>query len=147
MPNYKTHDNAALLITPIISGVALYYFSIEHALILGAGFILCTRYMSPDLDLNNASNKRWGFLRFIWYPYKKCIKHRSLLSHSGPFSATLRLVYLLLWILLPLLLFVPFDSVLAFIRAQQQLFLALYLSAVLADTFHTFLDIVTGELR
>lgn len=52
--------------------------------------------LSPDLDLNSSIYKRWGPLRFIWWPYQKCVRHRSIISHSffvGPF---LRVIYFIL---------------------------------------------------
>lgn len=48
----------------------------------------------PDLDIYSRPYQRWGFLRFIWLPYQKSLRHRSLLSHGPIIGTTLRVVYL-----------------------------------------------------
>jgi uncharacterized metal-binding protein len=49
--------------------------------------------LSPDLDLHSESYKRWGFLRFIWWPYKTVLPHRHLLSHGIVIGMLTRVVY------------------------------------------------------
>ncbi len=52
----------------------------------------------PDLDLYSFHYKRWGKLRWLWQPYQKAIKHRSIWSH-GPIVGTIgRSLYLSLWL-------------------------------------------------
>jgi uncharacterized metal-binding protein len=57
-------------------------------------FLIGGLLLSPDLDTRSRPTRRWGPLRLLWWPYRKVLRHRSLLSH-GPFLGTLgRLVYL-----------------------------------------------------
>jgi uncharacterized metal-binding protein len=50
-------------------------------------------WLSDDLDTRSVCYKRWGLFRFLWYPYRKIVPHRSWLSH-GPFvGPLLRIAY------------------------------------------------------
>lgn len=128
MPNYKVHDRAALIAAPIIVAVSTQFTTVSNAIAIGAGFLLANHYLSPDLDINSIMDRRWGILRFIWWPYKKLFHHRSFWTHSGPISATVRFIYLSVW-LAPLFLYLPWEII-----------TAVYISMVLADSLHTALD-------
>lgn len=130
MPTYKTHDRAALIAAPIIVLGVSQLTTLPNALALGAGFLVANYYLSPDLDIDSIMNKRWGILRFIWYPYKKIFHHRSFWTHSGPISATVRFIYLAVWLIPLLYFYVPPIAVI----------LAFYIAMVLADSLHTILD-------
>jgi uncharacterized metal-binding protein len=52
--------------------------------------------ISPDLDLNSSVYKRWGLLRWLWWPYQKLVPHRSWISHSFLLGPLLRVTYFLL---------------------------------------------------
>ena len=57
-------------------------------------FLVGGLLLSPDLDTRSRPTRRWGPLRLLWWPYRKLLRHRSLLSH-GPVLGTLgRLGYL-----------------------------------------------------
>lgn len=57
-------------------------------------FLIGGLLLSPDLDTHSLPTQRWGPLRLLWWPYRKLLRHRSLLSHS-PFLGTFgRLGYL-----------------------------------------------------
>lgn len=146
MPNHKTHERVGLITTIPIAATALYLgLNGQSTTVLVIGIVFSTYYLSPDLDhdVGAASYRRWGLLRFIWYPYKQLIPHRSWLSHSGPISATLRIGYIYL-ILLPFILYfsisAPIDNL------QFRIFCAiLWLSVVIADSIHVLLDIFYKE--
>ena len=75
-----------LLCWPFLGGIG----SATAALAFLVGGLL----LSPDLDTHSRPTRRWGPLRLLWWPYRKLLRHRSLLSH-GPFLGTLgRLGYL-----------------------------------------------------
>ena len=101
MPGIVTHDRITLL-----SGVGLsaLLYTLEPEPILVGSYLLmhCFSGMccSPDLDVESRAYTRWGPLRGIWWPYQKLISHRSILSHSYLIGPTLRLVYLLAWLVL-----------------------------------------------
>jgi uncharacterized metal-binding protein len=48
----------------------------------------------PDLDTRSVQIRRWGLLRWIWWPYRRVVPHRSRLSHGVLVGTFLRLVYL-----------------------------------------------------
>jgi uncharacterized metal-binding protein len=54
----------------------------------------------PDLDIHSRQFIRWGWLRWIWIPYQKTLRHRSIFSHGPVIGTTLRVVYLANWLLL-----------------------------------------------
>lgn len=62
------------------------------------GFLFSGLMLSPDLDLHSRPFKRWGWLRWIWIPYQQAIAHRSVLSHGFLIGTTVRVVYLVGWI-------------------------------------------------
>jgi uncharacterized metal-binding protein len=139
MPNYKTHDLACYTIAPIISVASLTQISLKESLLLCTGILLSNYYLSPDLDINSVMNKRWGILNFMWIPYKKLFSHRSFFTHSGPISATIRLIYLCI-ILAPLLFVVSYYDVVYYAHIYQRELLVLYVACVVSDTLHTGLD-------
>jgi uncharacterized metal-binding protein len=59
-----------------------------------AGFLLGGLLLSPDLDTRSNCSQRWGALRLLWWPYRHCLSHRSLLSHSPLLGSAGRLAYL-----------------------------------------------------
>jgi uncharacterized metal-binding protein len=146
MPNHKTHEYIGTLAIIPIAATALYFgHSIQKTTVLAIGILFATYYLSPDLDhdVGAASYRRWGILRFIWYPYKKLIPHRSWISHSGPISATLRLLYMSLWIL-PLLLYIHVSLLdLQF----QSLYVILWIALILADTIHLIMDKIWKDTK
>lgn len=137
MPGYKTHDKIGLLSTPVITLVSIYVGTpIQYTAALITGFLVATYLFSPDLDLNSRIYRRWGLLRFIWYPYRKLIHHRSWLSHSGPISATLRLLYFSIF-LLPIYFWFP-----NFLLTFTTWYGMIWLSVVLSDTIHLIADFI-----
>lgn len=135
MPGYKTHDKIGVVATPVIAATSIYLQQpVESTIALITGFLFATFFFSPDLDLNSRIYRRWGFLRIIWYPYRKMIHHRSWMSHSGPISATLRLLYLCVFLApffyyfkIPLLTLQPWCVI-------------IWLSVSLSDTVHLIAD-------
>ncbi len=103
-------------------------------------------WLSPDLDTRSKALKRWGILQWIWWPYRKLIKHRSFLSH-GPFiGTTLRILYLGLISYLLLLLFTETNRIEILDRIQTQVLLrpqiiiALLLGIEASVWLHLLLD-------
>lgn len=99
MPSGRTHD--ALTVTTGILGipvVAAFMIPGETSLgILGtalAGYLISGLACSPDMDTESVVYYRWGFLRWLWFPYQFLIPHRSRLSHGLLLGPAIRLVYL-----------------------------------------------------
>ena len=58
-------------------------------------FLFGGLWLSPDLDTISRPSRRWGPLRLLWWPYRRLLRHRSLLSHSPLLGSAGRLLYLL----------------------------------------------------
>lgn len=96
MPNGKTHTkiNIMLLFGILLSLHTNYikshippeYLEFDAIAIFSFALIFGTYYLSPDLDIQSEPFKRWGILKYIWWPYQKIFRHRGKLHHplSGP---------------------------------------------------------------
>ncbi|MGQ4647557.1 DUF2227 family putative metal-binding protein [Lyngbya aestuarii] len=99
MPSGQTHDRITLWSLPVVMGLTLVLTrSSDLTLLVSGGFLFSGLMLSPDLDLYSRPFKRWGWLRWIWIPYQKGMRHRSMLSHGPIIGTTLRIVYLASWI-------------------------------------------------
>ncbi len=101
MPSGRTHDRVTLWSLPIIAGGTLLTTSrADLAFWVSGGFLFSGLIFGPDLDLYSFHYQRWGKLRWLWQPYQRAIKHRSIWSH-GPLIGTMgRVLYLSLWLAL-----------------------------------------------
>ncbi|KAF0654883.1 metal-binding protein [Cyanobium sp. Copco_Reservoir_LC18] len=62
--------------------------------VASGAFLLGGLWLSPDLDTRSNATRRWGPLRLLWWPYRRLLSHRSLLSHSPLLGTGLRLLWL-----------------------------------------------------
>jgi uncharacterized metal-binding protein len=99
VPSGRTHDRVTLWSLPLIAGGTLLTTSrADLAFWVSGGFLFSGLIFGPDLDLYSFHYQRWGKLRWLWRPYQKAIKHRSIWSH-GPIIGTIgRILYLSLWL-------------------------------------------------
>ena len=97
MPNAPTHD-AITLITAVGADVAYCQLAphpdFTMAALFTASYVFAGYACAGDLDLDSKEYRRWGPLRFIWWPYQKLIRHRSRLSHGLVVGGIFRLFYL-----------------------------------------------------
>lgn len=97
MPSGKNHDRITWLCLPWIVSVAMLITREAGLTLLTAlGFVFSGLMFGPDLDIYSIQYQRWGWLKFIWLPYQKGLKHRSVLSHGFLIGTILRILYLLL---------------------------------------------------
>jgi uncharacterized metal-binding protein len=95
MPSGRTHDRITLYALPFVAGVTFWQTRSSNAtLLVAGGFLFGGLMFGPDLDIYSLQYKRWGFLRWIWLPYQKSLRHRSFFSHGPIIGTTLRVVYL-----------------------------------------------------
>ncbi len=95
MPSGQTHDRITLWALPFVAGVTfLQTWSGNLTLLVAGGFMFGGLMFGPDLDIYSRHYQRWGFLRFIWLPYQKSLRHRSFLSHGPIIGTMLRVLYL-----------------------------------------------------
>ena len=99
MPSGRTHDSITLWGLPLIAGLTFAQTqSSSLTLCLSGGYLFSGLMFGPDLDVYSHHYKRWGWLRWIWLPYRRSMRHRSFWSH-GPIAGTVvRVVYLLIWV-------------------------------------------------
>jgi uncharacterized metal-binding protein len=101
MPSGRTHDRITLTSLPIVGGSTLFLsHSTRLTLIVCASFLFSGLMFGPDLDIHSCQFQRWGWLRWLWLPYQKLLRHRSLLSHGPVIGTLFRLLYLATWLLL-----------------------------------------------
>ena len=99
MPSGRTHDRITLWGLPFITGLTFGSTGSGNVTLIVAGAYLFSGLMfGPDLDLYSIQYKRWGYLRWIWIPYQKALRHRSLLSHGLIIGTTVRILYLAIWL-------------------------------------------------
>ena len=97
MPNAPTHD-AITLVTAIGADIAYFRLSphpdpMLAALFTGA-YLFAGYACAGDLDLNSREYNRWGLLRFLWWPYRTLVPHRSWISHGLILGGAIRAGYL-----------------------------------------------------
>ena len=95
MPSGQTHDRITIWSVPIVAGATLISTrSSNMTLLVAGGFMFGGLMFGPDLDIYSRQFQRWGFLRWIWLPYQKSLRHRSFLSHGPIIGTILRVIYL-----------------------------------------------------
>lgn len=99
MPSGRTHDSITLWSLPFVAGIT---FERTHSsnltLLVSGGFLFSGLMFGPDLDIYSQQYRRWGLLRWIWLPYRKGLRHRSLWSHGVLVGTIVRVVYLGIWL-------------------------------------------------
>ena len=91
----RDHDRATL-VACMPFGLALTpWLGLEAGLIGAGAFAFGGLWLSPDLDTQSKPLHRWGALRWIWWPYRRLVPHRSLFSHGPLIGMALRLLWLL----------------------------------------------------
>jgi uncharacterized metal-binding protein len=94
MPSGRTHDLITLALAPAgFVGALVYWGRPLVALLATAAMIFAGLMFGPDLDLDSKQYRRWGPLRFIWFPYMVAFSHRSRLSHGLVLGTIFRVLY------------------------------------------------------
>ncbi|ACO04585.1 MAG TPA: hypothetical protein DEP48_09015 [Persephonella sp.] len=102
MASGRTHEIINLLFLP----GAVYYLNPVSFEGFISGYIIGTFFLSPDNDIYHSKpNRRWGFLRFVWYPYTKIFSHRGI-SHIPVIGTATKIVYLSLVSLILIYIFI-----------------------------------------
>ena len=101
MPSGHTHDRITLWSLPFAAGLTLGLTGSGNlTLMVSGGYLFSGLMFGPDLDIHSRQFIRWGWLRCIWIPYQKTLRHRSIFSHGPIIGTTLRVLYLSSWLLL-----------------------------------------------
>jgi uncharacterized metal-binding protein len=101
MPSGRTHDRITLWSLPLVV-LAAFRVTLDSwlTLIVCLGFLLGGWVFGPDLDIHSVQYKRWGWLRWIWLPYRNHLRHRSPYSHGPIIGTVVRVLYFFIWIAL-----------------------------------------------
>jgi uncharacterized metal-binding protein len=164
MPSGKTHDRITWALFPAV--VAGGYVMTQHwhlGSLAGIGTLFAGLMFGPDLDIYSVQYKRWGYLRWLWLPYRHLLRHRSFWSHGLIVGTGLRLLYLGLCLLLalglPLILVGLVWPSLGFLfqRALERLvmalqqhpaeWMALVLGLEIGAMGHTLSDVLVSRYR
>jgi uncharacterized metal-binding protein len=131
LPSGRTHDRVTLWSLPLIAGGTLYTTArADLAFWVSGGFLFSGLIFGPDLDLYSFHYKRWGLLRWLWRPYQKAIKHRSIWSH-GPLIGTIgRILYLGLWLGLFGLIYLEIAHLSGFKTYNEQQLLTIFQQSI-----------------
>jgi len=94
MASGRAHDRATWLLALPFGLLWWPWLGISGLATAGLAFLLGGLWLSPDLDTRSNPTHRWGPLRLLWWPYRRLLSHRSLLSHSPLLGTAGRLLYL-----------------------------------------------------
>ena len=95
MPSGKVHDR--ITIATAVAALPAWWLAapavdLADYSVAALACLFSGLWLSGDLDTNSLAYKRWGALRFLWWPYRKLVPHRSWVSHGiavGPLVRTL----------------------------------------------------------
>lgn len=102
MPSGKVHDQ--ITVVTAAAAVPAWWVLTAHRdpvdlIVTLTAYVFSGFFLSDDLDTNCVAYHRWGLLRFLWWPYRKLVPHRSWISHGIGVGPLIRVVYfgLMLW--------------------------------------------------
>ena len=101
MSSGRTHDRITLWTLPLVVLLA-FRLTLDGWLtvLVCLGFLLGGWVFGPDLDIHSVQYKRWGWLRWIWLPYRGSMRHRSRWSHGPVIGTVVRVLYTSIWLAL-----------------------------------------------
>ncbi|MBU6228471.1 MAG: DUF2227 family putative metal-binding protein [Cyanobacteria bacterium REEB459] len=107
MSSGQTHDRITLCSLPlVVLATHRVVQSLWLTLWVALGFLIGGLMLGPDLDIHSVQYKRWGWLRWIWLPYRGSLRHRSVWSHGPIIGTTVRVIYAAGWLALGLVMVV-----------------------------------------
>jgi uncharacterized metal-binding protein len=94
MASGHSHDRATWLLSLPFGLLWWPWLGLAGSSSAALAFLLGGLWLSPDLDTRSNPSQRWGPLALLWWPYRRGLRHRSLLSHSPLLGSAFRLAYL-----------------------------------------------------
>ena len=94
MASGQQHDRATCLVALPYGLLWWPWLGPLGTVVSALAFLIGGLWLSPDLDTNSRPYHRWGPLRWLWWPYRKALGHRSVLSHSPLLGTLVRVGYL-----------------------------------------------------
>ena len=128
MPSGKNHDRITWICLPLIILASLLIVqNFAIATIVGFAFVFSGLMFGPDLDIYSQQYKRWRWIKFIWLPYQKSLKHRSFFSHGFIIGTVVRVLYLSIVIFLLAIFLVAIAQIIwGFAWNWQKIFILSY---------------------
>jgi uncharacterized metal-binding protein len=100
MASGRSHDQATRRLALPFGLLWAPWLGLVGVAVAAGAFLIGGLWLSPDLDTRSRATNRWGALGWLWWPYRRGLSHRSLLSHSPVIGTAGRLIYLALALLL-----------------------------------------------
>jgi uncharacterized metal-binding protein len=100
MASGRSHDQATRRLALPFGLLWAPWLGLVGVAVAAGAFLVGGLWLSPDLDTRSRATNRWGPLGWLWWPYRRGLSHRSLLSHSPVIGTAGRLIYLALALLL-----------------------------------------------
>jgi uncharacterized metal-binding protein len=100
MASGHSHDQATRRLALPFGLLWAPWLGLVGVAVAAGAFLVGGLWLSPDLDTRSRATQRWGPLGWLWWPYRRGLSHRSLLSHSPVIGTAGRLIYLALALLL-----------------------------------------------
>ena len=94
MASGRQHDRATVLLALPFGVLWWPLLGPLGTAVVSLAFLIGGLWLSPDLDIRSRASRRWGPLQWLWWPYRRVLRHRSPLSHSPLLGTALRLGYL-----------------------------------------------------
>ena len=143
------HDQMTKILSIPFGVLMSLILNIQTGLLSSVAFLIGGLWLSPDLDTNSLPLKRWGPLKIIWWPYRKFINHRSILSH-GPFIGTIMRIGYLISIIFLLIhsiqkinlmpTFLSFDMIKNVLRSHSQQLISIFIGIEASAWIHIIQD-------
>jgi uncharacterized metal-binding protein len=90
----RNHDRATWALALPFGALWWPWLGLAGVAVAGGSFLLGGLLLSPDLDTRSNATRRWGPLRLLWWPYRRLLSHRSMVSHTPLLGSAGRLLYL-----------------------------------------------------
>jgi uncharacterized metal-binding protein len=110
MASGRSHDRATGLLALPFGLLWWPLLGVMGTVVASGAFLIGGLWLSPDLDTRSNATRRWGPLRLLWWPYRRLLPHRSILSHSPVLGTAGRLLYMGVLVMFISLLLMPYGS-------------------------------------
>jgi uncharacterized metal-binding protein len=94
MASGRSHDRATWLLALPFGALWWPWLGLTGMAVASVSFLVGGLLLSPDLDTRSNPARRWGPLTWLWWPYRRLLSHRSLVSHTPLIGTAGRLLYL-----------------------------------------------------
>lgn len=99
MASGRRHDQGTWILALPFGALWWPWLGLTGMAVASLSFLAGGLLLSPDLDTRSNATRRWGPLRWLWWPYRRLLSHRSLVSHTPLIGTAGRLLYLALLLL------------------------------------------------